>query len=115
MEFKELWDLDSAMQVLTSSSVDAKLWAEAVEWLLLYGPAEIRDILLAASSTATASAFPQLKPSHFTPDGKPVYNIRDLAANLNISEEEARKVLEEKLKEDSVDPFSSEEGPGTIH
>ena len=30
MEFKELWDLDSAMQVLAHDTVDSKIWAEAV-------------------------------------------------------------------------------------
>ena len=38
MQAKDLWDLESAMKVLTHDSVDSKLWAEAVEWLILYGP-----------------------------------------------------------------------------
>ena len=42
MELKDTWDVDSAMQILQHQTVDAKLWAEAVEWLILYGPDEIR-------------------------------------------------------------------------
>jgi hypothetical protein len=115
MDFKELWDLDSAMQVLTNNEAEAKLWAQAVEWLLLYEPPEIRDILLAASSAATSSAFPQLKPSHYSPDGRPFYHVRDLASNLHMSEEEARKLLAKKFPAEQREIFEDENNSGTVH
>ena len=33
--FKQEWTVDSAMEILQHPTVDSKLWAEAVEWLLL--------------------------------------------------------------------------------
>ncbi|MDK9709484.1 MAG: hypothetical protein OEL83_20795 [Desulforhopalus sp.] len=96
MEFKDLWDLESAMEVLSHKTVDGKVWVEAVEWLILYGPPEIRQLLLDASTLATNTSFPDLRPSHFTTDGQPCYDIRDLAKSLNILEEEVRKLLKEK-------------------
>ncbi|BHH82950.1 hypothetical protein [Desulforhopalus sp. 52FAK] len=96
MQFKELWDLESAMKVLEHDTVDSKLWAEAVEWLMLYGPPEIQDLLIEASTTATNSSFPGLTPSHYTASGQPVYDVRALADTLGISEEEVKKILEDK-------------------
>ena len=32
MDFKDYWNLDTAMQILQNKTVDSKLWAEAVEW-----------------------------------------------------------------------------------
>ena len=96
MEFKELWDLKGAMQVLENDTVDSKLWAEAVEWLMLYGPPEIQDLLLEASSTATNKSFPDLKPTHFTASGQPVYDVKALAENLGVTEDEVKKILADK-------------------
>jgi len=98
MQFKELWDLESAMKVLEHDTVDSKLWAEAVEWLILYGPPEIQKLLIEASTTATNSSFPGLTPSHYTPSGQPVYDVKALADSLGISEQEVKKILEEKEK-----------------
>ncbi len=91
MAIQDLWDLEAAMQVLEHPTVDANLWAEAVEWLLVNGPAEIRKVLLEASQTATTTHFPQLQASHFTADGQPVYNVAALARALRISETEVRE------------------------
>jgi len=99
MEFKDLWDLESAMKIITHETVDGKLWAEAVKWLILHGPAEIRQVLLDASSIATGTSFPELTPSHYTADGQPCYNIKDLAKSLNISESEVRQFLQQNEKE----------------
>lgn len=96
MQFKELWDLKSAMQVLEHDTVDSKLWAEAVEWLMLYGPPEIQKLLLEASANATQRSFPKLNPTHFTASGQPVYDLKSLAQSLGITEEEVQKILEEK-------------------
>ncbi len=115
MEFKDLWDLESAMQVLAHETVDGKLWAEAVEWLILHGPVEIRQLLLDASSLATGTSFPELKPSHYTSDGQPCYDIQDLAKSLNISELEVRDFLRQKDTESEKLHFFGDTGKVTVH
>lgn len=115
MEYKNLWDLESAMQVLESDTVDSQLWAEAVEWLILYGPPEIRKLLLNASLSATEGSFPQLKPSGFAPDGQPIYDIEALAKVLGISENEVRVILEKKNAEHQSFEKIDTEGSSTIN
>jgi len=100
MKFKELWDLESAMQILQHKTADAKLWSEAVEWLIQYGPQEIKQLLLDASEIATGTTFPNLKPSHYAPEGEPYYDIGELAKTLGISEEQTRQILESKKQQD---------------
>ncbi len=114
MEHKDLWDLESAMKVLTHDSVDSKLWAEAVEWLILYGPPEVRQLLIDASTTATKSSFPDLKPIHFSADGQAYYDIGQMAQSLGIKEEEAREILRKKEEEHSLIQFPDDEG-GIVH
>lgn len=96
MNFKDEWDIESALKVLEHKTVDSKLWAEAVEWLILYGPPEIQKLLLEASTHATESSFPELKPSHYTDDGQPYYDIAALAAELGTTEEAVRATIEQK-------------------
>ena len=115
MESKDLWDLESAMKVLAHDSVDSKLWAEAVEWLMLYGPPEIRQMLLDASTTATNTSFPHLKPSHYTPDGQACYNIGELAKSLGINEDEAKKILKQKEEEHQFQQLIDEDETGIVH
>ena len=100
MKFKELWDLESAMQILQHKTADTKLWSEAVEWLIQYGPQEIKQLLLDASEIATGTTFPNLKPSHYTSEGEPYYDIGELAKTLGISEEQTRQILESKKQQD---------------
>lgn len=100
--FKQEWTVDSAMEILRHPTVDSKLWAEAVEWLLLYGPPEIREMLRQASGHATSKSFPELQPQRYDPDGSPCYEIADLARSLGISEEEARTQLVEKEQKHGV-------------
>lgn len=115
MEFKTLWDLESAMKVLESDSVDSKLWAEAVEWLLIYGPPEIQQLLIDASLTATRNSFPELKPSHYTADGQPVYDVSALAKSLNVEEAEVREILSRKSSDyQTIDEFGSDDS-STVH
>lgn len=109
MEFKDEWNVESAIQVLQHQTVDAKLWAEAVEWLILYGPESIREILLQSSGTATHECFPELKAKGYAPDGQPCYNVEDLASSLDISENEAREVLKDKEKVHKLHHFIDEE------
>ncbi len=96
MTTKEQWTLSSALKILQHPTVDAKTWAEAVEWLLRYGPKSIRDILLDASSEATQTQFTDLEPVGYSAEGRPFYDAKALAAMLNISEEEATQHLAEK-------------------
>ncbi|AGF78840.1 hypothetical protein UWK_02300 [Desulfocapsa sulfexigens DSM 10523] len=109
MELKDEWDLASAMKVLKHQTVDARLWAEAVEWLILYGPDDVREILLASSGTATHECFPDLQAKGYAPDGQPCYRVEDLARNLDISEDEARKMIQEKEKAHKLHHFIDEE------
>lgn len=115
MDFKELWDLESAMKVLEHDTVDSKLWAEAVEWLMLYGPPEIQNLLIEASTTATNSSFPELTPSHHTPSGEPVYDVKALADSLGITEEEVKKILEEKDKAHATLSMTTFGNSETVH
>ncbi|MGL1931583.1 MAG: hypothetical protein OCC45_07455 [Desulfotalea sp.] len=95
------WNIESAMKVLEDNNADAKIWAEAVEWLIIYGPPEIKDMLLEASGHAASQSFPQLKPSHYSADGSPCYDLKALAEELKITEEEIRKIIDEKEKNHS--------------
>ncbi len=115
MEFKDLWDMESALKVLAHDTVDGKLWAEAVKWLILHGPVEIRQLLLEASSIATRVSFPQLQPSHYTADGQPCYNIKDLAKSLNITEKEVTDLLQQKEMEFHILHALNNKGTETIH
>lgn len=108
MELKDNWDLKSAMQVLEHQTVDAKLWAEAVEWLMLYGPDETRELLLQASGAATHHCFPDLQAKGYAPDGQACYSVEDLAKNLNISKAEAKAMLIEKEKSHQIHHFIDE-------
>ena len=100
--FAQEWTLESALAVLNHPTVDSKLWAEAVEWLLVYGPPEVRELLTAASGHATRASFPELKPQGYGPDGSPCYDIAELASSLGISEEEAREQLAAKEEKHGV-------------
>ena len=115
MEAKDLWDLETALKVLAHDSVDSKIWAEAVEWLILYGPLEIRQLLLDASMTATLSSFPELKPTHFTADGQACYDIGQLAQSLGIDQEEARKIIEQKEAEHQLLQMFNDDENDTVH
>ncbi|MBU1564068.1 MAG: hypothetical protein KJ630_00400 [Proteobacteria bacterium] len=115
MEFKDLWDLESAMKILTHETVDGKVWAEAVKWLILHGPVEIRQLLLDASSLATSTSFPGLKPSYYTSDGQPFYDIKDLAKSLDITEIDIRELLKQKESEFAGLHFVSDDSNETIH
>jgi len=94
--FKNEWTVETAMEVLRHPTVDSRIWAEAVEWLLMYGPPEIKEMLGQASSYATSKEFPDLKPSGFTEEGEPVFSVAEVAKALGITEEEAAEIIAEK-------------------
>ncbi|MCF8057338.1 MAG: hypothetical protein K9K37_11965 [Desulfocapsa sp.] len=109
MELKNHWDVDSAMLVLQHQTVDSKLWAEAVEWLILYGPENIRQLLLNSSGTATHECFPDLQAKGYAADGQPCYSVKDLATNMKISEEEAKEIIKNKEKAHKIYHFIDED------
>ncbi len=95
-DFKKEWTVESAMEIIQHPTVDSKIWAEAVEWLLLYGPPEVQEMLKEASGYATSKEFPELKPQGFNEDGEPIYSVAEIASALNISEEEAAEMIARK-------------------
>ncbi len=115
MDFKDHWDLDTAIKVVQNKTVDSKLWAEAIEWLLLYGPPEIITVLMQASSYATDQIYPDLKAVDYTNDGVPYYDITQLAQTLSISEFEVRKTLSEKDLSYPKGYFFSTVSSKTVH
>ena len=77
--------MEMAMEVLVSDSIDSTTWAEAVKWLILYGPPEMQQVLLEASSHATKTFFPELKPSAFNREGEPLYRMEHVAEVLGTT------------------------------
>lgn len=96
MDFKDHWDLETALKIAQHPTVDSKLWAEAIEWLMIYGPPEVVQLLLQASDIATAENFPELQPTNYTRDGQPCYDVSAIAKSLGMDEEEAKKLIAEK-------------------
>ena len=115
MNFKDQWTLTNALKVLQHQTVDAKLWGEAVEWLLLYGPPEIQALLLHASGIATQECFPDLKAERYTEDGQPCYDIAAIARVLGIGREEACRTIAEKEAAHRQRHFILPEDTHTIH
>jgi hypothetical protein len=101
-EKQKEWTTENALRILHHPTVDSKLWADAVEWLLLYGPQEIKELLQQASGHAAKDSFPDLKTMGCTPEGEPCYTITDLAKSLVVSEEEAARIIAEKEKQHGI-------------
>jgi len=112
--FEQEWTVESALEILYHPTVDSQIWASAVEWLLIYGPPEIRELLQQASAHATDRQFPELKPQRYGPDGNPCYDIAELARALGISEEEAREQLKEKEHKHGVQHGFGEDDTTTL-
>jgi hypothetical protein len=115
MDFKDHWTLKNALKVLQHQTVDAKLWAEAVEWLLLYGPSDIQALLLHASGIATQECFPDLKSERCTEDGQACYDIAAIAKALGINKEEAYRTIAEKEMEHQLRHFIVPDDTHTVH
>ena len=115
MDFKDQWDLETAMKILQNQTVDSKLWAEAVEWLLLFGPPEIVSLLLKASQQATDSCLPGLHSVNYTKDGQPCYDITEIAKSLGVSKEEAKDIIVKKEMLHNRRYFFDDSGSGTVH
>lgn len=98
-----------AMDVLQSATVDVETWKDAAKWLLLYGPPEIQSVLKQSSSFASHEFFPDLKPTGFNEQGEPCYDVRDVAAALGISmEEAAQKLTEMQFEHETQHLFDTE-------
>lgn len=113
--FKNEWDLSMALQVLQSETVDSKIWSDAVKWLFLFGPAQIREMISQASSMATNEFFPDLSPIGYTEEGEPLYDIKKLAESLGMSEEEALAKMAELEAEHHVQSLYDGPAPHKIH
>jgi hypothetical protein len=106
-DFEKEWTLATAMDILQHPTVDSKIWAEAVEWLMLYGPPEVKEMLKTASSYATSKEFPDLAPQGYDENGDPVYSVSEVAKALQISEEEAAEIIARKQDQHGVRQFYS--------
>ncbi|MBU0673702.1 MAG: hypothetical protein KJ950_03565 [Proteobacteria bacterium] len=93
VDFKDQWNLEMALDVLESEAVDAKVWAEAVKWLLLYGPPHIKEILEEASGAALGQCFPDVAVKGYSESGQPYYDINDIALALGVPVEEALQTI----------------------
>jgi hypothetical protein len=112
-DFKNSWTLE--MAVLENKTIDSKTWPEAVEWLLLYGPPEIKAMLDHASHTATSICYPDLKPTAYTSEGYPCYNIDDIAATLGITREEAIENMVQMEETHGFRHLYDDEGTYKVH
>jgi len=104
-DFKEQWNLEMAMEVLVSPNVDGEVWSEAVKWLLLYGPPQVKEVLGQASSFAFNEYPPQMQPKGYGDDGQPYYDLGDIAAALGVDEDEVVTKLAELQFEEGIEVF----------
>ncbi|OQX16454.1 MAG: hypothetical protein BWK76_11550 [Desulfobulbaceae bacterium A2] len=111
---KDNFTLDAALTVLRHPTVDAQLWTEAVEWLLLYGPPQVRELLLNASQDATSTQFPQLTPAGITSEGEPCYRLDELARTLEQDEDDIRALLQRKTEQQGQIHLFDDDETGTI-
>lgn len=81
---------------------------------MLFGPPEIKDLLLKASGIATETYFPELKPIYHSPEGEPYYDVAALARALGISEEDAQEIIRKKEREHQMHHLASG-GSDTVH
>ncbi len=109
VDFQNTWNLEMAMTVLASDTIDGSTWSEAVKWLLLHGPEELREMLLQAAGCATREHFPDLQATAFTGTGEPCYRIEDLARALEVSRAEALETVAELEAEHGTRQLFTEE------
>ena len=115
LSFKEQWNLEMALDVLKSKSVESKVWSEAAKWVLLYGPPELQEIMRQASSIATGSCFPQLEPERYTEAGEPCYNIEKIAEALGVTKQEALEKMAEMEYMQNIHLLYDDSDTGATH
>jgi len=94
-DFRQQWNVEMALQVLSSETVEPEPWAEAVKWLLLYGPPEVREILTTAAGVSFDQCFPKVRAMGHNDSGQPYYSLADLAEALGVPVEKASQRLTE--------------------
>ena len=97
------WNLEMALEVLTSQNVDGDTWSDAVKWLLIYGPPGVREVIQQASTFAFSEYFPGLEAKGYTEEGHPYYDLNDLAGILDVPPEEVAGRLAEIQFEENVE------------
>ncbi len=102
------------MKILEHPTVDSELWAEAVEWLLIYGPEEVKELLNAASGHALQQSFPGVHAVGFDRNGNPCYSVEQLAEALDITEEEAEQIIRDKEKKHGISQLLEKDEGSTI-
>ena len=113
--FKEQWNLEMALKVLKSETVESKAWSEAAKWIMLYGPPELQEIMRQASNIAIKSCFPELEPERYTEEGDPCYNIDKIAEALGITREEALERMSEMENEQGIKHIFDASETDNIH
>ncbi|MCP3892125.1 MAG: hypothetical protein GY702_25125 [Desulfobulbaceae bacterium] len=112
--FRQQWNIETALEILQHPTVDSEIWAEAAEWLILYGPPEIQELLQQASGHATQQNFPELKPFGFDKEGNPCYSVSQLAKEMGISEEDALESIAKKEEKHGVQHLIEEDETTTL-
>jgi hypothetical protein len=114
-DFSKQWNTEMAMEVLASQDVDGVLWSEAVKWLLLYGPPQIKELLGRASSFAFSEYFPEVQAKGYGDDGQPFYDLHDIARSLGVEAGEVAAKLAELQFEEGVEVFVEGDRVYTVH
>ena len=114
-DFKEQWDLEMAMEVLGNQDVDGQTWSDAVKWLLLYGPSQIKEIIGNAASFAFSEYFPQVEAKGYGDDGQPFYDLKDIAVALGVEEDQVAAKLAELQFDEGAEIFVEGDRVYTVH
>lgn len=114
-DFQNSWTVENAMYILNHPTVDSETWSEAVEWLLLYGPEEVKEMLHSASDHATKTHFPDLKPKGYNDNGEPIYDIDEIAKLLGIDKDDVKSLLTKKESLHKKQHQFSDEDKRKIH
>jgi len=109
------WNLKDAMAVILNPTVDSRTWAEAVEWMMLYGPPGAREAIEMASISATCNCLPEIKPDGINREGELCYNIAGLARAMGMSEDEVGEKLNRLQAEKNRQFIFAKDETGSVH
>ena len=113
--FKEQWNLEMALEVLKSQTVESGVWSEAAKWIMLYGPPGLQEVMRQASDIAIKSCFPELEPERYNEAGDPCYNIDKIAEALGITRKEALERMSEMENEQGIQHIFDASETDNIH